>query len=206
MLAGVVFFRMGVGEICQVPSESMQHTIQAGSWVWVNKLAYGGQFPKRWAEVPLLNIFTWIRPLREADEKNDWGYHRMKGNGIPKRMDIIVFYSPLDKKKLLVKRIVGLPGDTVELKSGRLYINNVYTPVPSTVRLTGAADALSRASYPDTKNWNLHNYGPLYLPNGKMRYYFVLGDNRPNSSDSRFWGLVSEKDILGKVGFVIFNR
>ena len=64
------FIRMVIGEPCTVPSGSMEPTLLCGDRLWINKLAYGGRFPSRWADIPLLNVFTWIRPLRLADEEN----------------------------------------------------------------------------------------------------------------------------------------
>ena len=65
-----VFIRIAVGKPCVVPSGSMEPTLLCGDRLWINKLAYGGRLPKRWADIPLLNVFTWIRPLRIADEQN----------------------------------------------------------------------------------------------------------------------------------------
>ena len=67
-----VFIRIAVGKPCVVPSGSMEPTLLCGDRLWINKLAYGGRLPKRWADIPLLNVFTWIRPLRIADEQNHW--------------------------------------------------------------------------------------------------------------------------------------
>ena len=74
------FIRMVIGEPCTVPSGSMEPTLLCGDRLWINKLAYGGRFPSRWADIPLLNVFTWIRPLRLADEENHWEYRRFFDN------------------------------------------------------------------------------------------------------------------------------
>ena len=66
------FIRMVIGEPCTVPSGSMEPTLLCGDRLWINKLAYGGRFPSRWADIPLLNVFTWIRPLRLADGATSW--------------------------------------------------------------------------------------------------------------------------------------
>lgn len=98
-----------------------------------------------------------------------------------KRGDIIAFHYPKDTSKTYVKRIIGLPGETVEISEGKVYINGSLLPEP----------------YIDPKN----NVGTLNQPavilNGNN--YFVLGDNRDNSSDSRAWGLVSRNMIYGIV-------
>ncbi len=105
----------------------------------------------------------------------DWGHFE--------RGDVVVFWYPRDPDKSYVKRIIGLPGETVELKNGIVLINGT---------------ALSE-SYLDTE----HNQSLPSFPPKKVEdhYYFVMGDNRDNSSDSRYWGLVPEKYIYGKAFF-----
>ncbi len=99
------------------------------------------------------------------------------------RGDIVVFWYPDDPDKSYVKRVIGLPGETVEIRSGRVYIDG---------------QELSE-SYLDTE----HNKSLPTIPSQKVKphHYFVMGDNRDNSSDSRYWGLVPEKYIYGKAFF-----
>ncbi len=105
----------------------------------------------------------------------DWGHFE--------RGDIVVFWYPRDPDKSYVKRIIGLPGETVELKNGIVLINGTV---------------LSE-SYLDTEhNQSLPSFPPKKV---EEHYYFVMGDNRDNSSDSRYWGLVPEKYIYGKAFF-----
>jgi signal peptidase I len=110
----------------------------------------------------------------------------------PQRGDVIVFIYPLDPDKDFIKRVIGVGGDTVSIVNKKLYINGVETPDP-------------RAVY--TKNTSLlgelqklDNFGPVTVPPGNL---FVLGDNRDRSFDSRFWGFVPLKDVLGKA-FAIY--
>jgi signal peptidase I len=99
------------------------------------------------------------------------------------RGDIVVFWYPNDPDKSYVKRVIGLPGEKVEIKSGRVFIN----------------DRELSENYLDSEhNKNLPNYPPKIVD---KHYYFVMGDNRDNSSDSRVWGLVPEKYIYGKAFF-----
>lgn len=100
------------------------------------------------------------------------------------RFDIIVFKYKDDK---LVKRIIGLPGEEVVYKNNKLYINGEYIE----------EKMIDKKTY----DFNLQELGFETIPNG---YYFVMGDNRTNSKDSRIIGLVSEKDILGSTNFIIF--
>ncbi|HEX8287781.1 MAG TPA: signal peptidase I [Pyrinomonadaceae bacterium] len=105
----------------------------------------------------------------------DWG-HLQRG-------DIVVFWYPKDPEKSYVKRIVGLPGETVEVRNGIIFINGKQL----------------EETYLDTE----HNQSLPSFPPRKVdeHYYFVMGDNRDNSSDSRYWGLVPEKYIYGKAFF-----
>ena len=105
--------------------------------------------------------------------------------GVPKlqRGDIVVFWYPNDPSKNYIKRIVGLPGETVEVREGRVFINSVELSEP----------------YLDPHlNISHMTLQPVLV---KDHYYFVMGDNRDNSSDSRYWGLVPEKYIYGKALF-----
>ncbi|WP_245574387.1 signal peptidase I [Desulfovirgula thermocuniculi] len=100
----------------------------------------------------------------------------------PQRGDIVVFRYPLDPSRDFVKRLVGLPGETVSLRNGQLYING--KPVPE--------DYLP-------KDMKFADFGPVRVPAG---YYFVLGDNRNNSDDSRVWGPLPRQNIIGKAVLV----
>lgn len=99
----------------------------------------------------------------------------------PERFDIVVFKYPDDETKLYIKRIIGLPGETVEIRDGKVYIN-------------GSEEPLDDSFTPETP---LGDYGPYTVPENS---YFMMGDNRNHSSDSRFWNnpYVSEDKILGK--------
>ncbi|HZT07391.1 MAG TPA: signal peptidase I [Chloroflexota bacterium] len=100
--------------------------------------------------------------------------------GSPSRGDIIVFRYPAQPDKDFIKRIIGVPGDTVEIRNGRVYLNGVPQDEPYISHLPSY-------SYPSTT-----------IPPG---HYFVLGDNRPNSSDSHVWGLVPVDNLIGKAWF-----
>ena len=171
-------------EAFKIPSGSMEGTLLIGDFLLVNKLAYGAEIPFTSKRVPALE---------------------------PKRDDVIVFESPEDLTKTYVKRLVGLPGDTVEMRGGLLYRNSLQVPEryashSSDIdrveeRFRWQRDYIVRSagasiSYDPTRN----NWGPLVVP-GKS--YFVLGDNRDNSSDSRYWGFVADSLVKGRP-FVIY--
>lgn len=105
----------------------------------------------------------------------------------PERFDIVVFKYPDDESQLFVKRVIGLPGETVEIKGGKVYINGSQTP-------------LDDSFTPETPTGD---YGPYVVPEGS---YFMLGDNRNHSGDSRFWKqpYVEKEKIVGKAIFRYF--
>jgi signal peptidase I len=173
-------------EAFKIPSGSMENTLQVGDFLLVNKLVYG-------AEVPFTH--TRLPRLRE-----------------PQRGDVIVFEYPVDTTKNFVKRLVGMPGDTLEMRNGTLIRNGAalseryvehtdpdIDPAPEDFRwqrnyLVRTAAAAS-GYHPSRNNW-----GPLVVPKEK---YFVLGDNRDNSLDSRYWGFVPDSLLKGRP-FVIY--
>ena len=108
----------------------------------------------------------------------------------PRRGDIIVFKYPVDRKKDFVKRLVGLPGDRVEIKSGRLVLNGKALDEPP----------FSQHYYYNRNDWDYGKEGQVIeVPPG---HYFALGDNSAASSDSRNWGFVPAKDLIGKAFFI----
>jgi len=177
--------RTFIVEAFKIPSGSMEHTLLIGDFLLVNKLAYGADIPFTHRRLPA---------LRE-----------------PQRGDVMVFIAPEDPTKTYVKRLVGLPGDTLEMKEGRLLRNRqlldeqyVWHTAPEVDRVEDRfrwqrrfvvhADA-TVGYYPSRNNW-----GPLVVPGMN---YFVLGDNRDNSSDSRYWGFVPDSLVKGRP-FVIY--
>jgi len=158
--------RSSVVQAFWVPSGSMLPTIQIGDHIFVNKLAYTLRLPL---------IETAVAQVGE-----------------PQRGDVVVFVSPVDHQTDLIKRIVAVAGDKVEIKSKHLYVNG--EPVPD-----------SHAYFTDSyvsANGPRDNLGPLVVPEGKV---FVMGDNRDRSYDSRFWGFANVADIKGKATFVYWS-
>ena len=175
-----------------VPTGSMKPTILEGDRIFVNKLAYDLKIP-----YTTLHISEWDSP---------------------RRGDIVVFYSPTDGTRL-VKRVVGIPGDTLFMVNKRLFINGkplAYSPLDD----HGKWEKYSM-SPPDHSILNEDIYGrlhpvllapfqtegstfpPVSLP---AESYFMMGDNRDNSADSRFFGPVLRKNILGKATAVAISR
>ena len=181
-------------EAFKIPTSSMEGTLLVGDFLLVNKAVYG-------AEVPLLGMK--LPAWRE-----------------PRRGDIVVFNPPHDPLKNYVKRVVGVPGDTLEMRDKALYVNGVevneeyarYVDRSGTdavhpnmtwqrshllARATGRPRSRSGDYRPSRDNW-----GPLAIPESS---YFVLGDNRDNSEDSRYWGFVNREAIRGQPWIVYFS-
>jgi len=185
--AAVVFpLKSSLAEWNYVPSGSMIPSLLPGDLVWVNKLAYDLKVP-----------FT---------------TRHLAGWGDPERGDVAVFYSPADGARL-VKRVIGLPGDVVESRGDRLIINGAplgYAPIGSDGGAAGspraviqAEEALAGRPHPVQvmpARPALRTFGPVRVPAG---CYFMLGDNRDDSHDSRFFGSVPRRSIIGRATTVI---
>ena len=193
----IIFIRLFFMEIVFVSGSSMEKSFKSGDCVIVNKLRYGALMPHRFADIPLVNVLTWSDRFRLADENRNWQYGRVKGYADIRRNDVIVFYSA-GHSTPLIKRVVGLPGETIELRSGELWVDGVKAEMPSQV-IPGIREDTIR----DSEGWTWSNYGPLHLPKTNGKGYFVLGDNRDDSIDSRHFGYISEDGIIGKVSLVI---
>jgi len=160
--------RSFVFEPVRVDGNSMYPTLHDGEFMYVSKLDYGTAF----LGIPFTGIGTYL-PI----------------GGEPERFDVIVCNYPnrltdSGARQNFVKRVVGLPGDTVEIRSGFLYVNGVKYDEPFLAEYTAA------------------DFAPYAVPEG---YYFVMGDNRNNSNDSRATGPISRDMIVGKVKGVIWR-
>jgi signal peptidase I len=154
-----LFIRAFVVQAFKIPSGSMKPTLLVGDHILVNKFIYGIKLP--FTNKTLIKL------------------------GQPKRGDVIVFKYPLDTKKDYIKRVVGLPGEQVELADKQLTINGQPMEDP-------------HAKY--SAYGNLRNFGPVTVP---PEHVFVMGDNRDESSDSRVWGFVPFSYLKGKA-FLIY--
>jgi len=195
-LTVAIFLRLFVFEPVRVSGSSMESTLVEGDWVVVNKLRYGARLPRCIADIPIVNVLTWIKSIRESDCNRLWHYRRAPGYSDIRRGDAVVFIRAGEGQ--LVKRVVGLPGERLEIRSGQVWIND--EPI----------DDLPQGFRNDTilksPGWTWSDYGPVLIPeaSGVRREYFVMGDNRDNSVDSRHFGRISEEQIVGKVSLIIF--
>jgi signal peptidase I len=195
LIAAVValFIRQFVVEAFKIPSGSMIPTLDIGDHLLVNKFIYGPRLP-----FTDIRIFTWKEP---------------------KRGEIIVFKYPENETKNFIKRVIGLPGDKLEIKKGILFINDQPVPVVAqgAFREKEQGDASSYYEKPKVFEEQLgsvkHNlqylrdqsgydFGPKLVPADSV---FVMGDNRDNSQDSRVWGFVKFEKILGRALIIYWS-
>ncbi len=199
-IAGTVaiflFVRTFLIEAYRIPSGSMVPALLVGDWLFVNKLVYGPHVP-----------FTSVN---------------LPGYAEPERGDIIVFVSPPqhdqphDLTPTLVKRLVGMPGDTIYMRNGLYHINGIAQRLGYGAEPPGAggdhADPLfvwqkpfelrgSRFGVPPAQP-TLDNWGPLVIP---PEHLFMLGDSRYNSKDGRYWGFVPRRNVRGRPLFVYYS-
>jgi signal peptidase I len=166
-------------EAFTIPTSSMENTLLVGDFLLVNKALYGAEIPGTRVRLPAFRD--------------------------PQRGEVVVFRPPHDPARNYVKRIVALPGDTVAMREKILHVNGVAQEEEYAIHRQARGDAFHpgmawqsgflaaarprRRYVPSRDNW-----GSLVVPPGK---YFVLGDNRDNSEDSRYWGFVGREEIHG---------
>ena len=185
----VLLLRSFVVEPFRIPSGSMIPTLLIGDFILVNKFDYG-------IRLPVLN-----RKVIEL--------------GQPKRGDVVVFRYPLDPSTPFIKRIVGLPGDTVRYVDKALFINDQRVESVSEGTYVGVRSAASNMVAMMFKEHLGEVDHDIILtpeagsPNGEFKvpagHYFVMGDNRDNSRDSRYWGYVPDRNLVGRAFFIWMN-
>ena len=183
--------RSAIADWNTVPTGSMKPTILEGDRIWVNKLAYGLKVPyTTW------HVARWDRPARG---------------------EVVVFFSPADGLRL-VKRVAGVPGDVVQIVNDQLVINGSVAKYETLdAGVSSAIDERQRARHefalevlggerhpvmatPGVRA--MRNFGPVTVPAG---HYFVLGDNRDQSADSRFIGMIPQDSVVGRSSRVVLS-
>jgi signal peptidase I len=311
----IILFSIGIRifviEIFAIPSDSMKDTLVSGDIILMNKLAYGPKMPGSPFEIPWVNIVFYLN--KECRSKIDslwWEYKRLHGFSKIRHSEVIVFISPKNSEEILIKRCMGLPGDTILISDEKVYANHKEIPEEGTVKLRSRilfnnyalANTLFDSSgleeynnksvlknyfstsinnnqrqilltydcidsivieknrpdsayntFPHSSHfrWPIDDFGPLLIPakgmtiklneenyeiyndiirhfemmeistsggeyflkgvkassfTFKNNYYFMLGDNRHDSNDSRYWGFVPENYIIGKAVLVILSN
>jgi signal peptidase I len=229
----------------QIPTSSMKDTLLEGDFLLINKSAYSISTPH---QIPFLG-----KRLSRTE---------LISTGKPEFNDVVAFEIPADyynpdtsEYSILIKRIIGLPGDTIEIKDQILYINHKKYRTPSYIKINlneSPIEKINKDLFPYNNKWSLENYGPIIVPKKGMKveinpknilqwqnaintdygkkvisvegtvinlnnqaireysfekdYYFVLGDNRKNSLDSRYFGYIPEEWIIGKAFMIYWSK
>jgi signal peptidase I len=162
-----LFIRTFVVQAFKIPTGSMEETLLIGDHLLVNKFVFGPT--ESGLERALLPI------------------------GTIKRRDVLVFKYPEEPERDFIKRVIGLPGETVELREKKVYVNGTPLDEPYVHFLTAPSgpSELHEVTSFDVRE----RYGPVTVP---PNHYFVMGDNRDNSQDSRYWGFLPRENIKGK--------
>ena len=193
-----VFLRSYLVEAFRIPSASMENTLLVGDFLFVNKVAFGGEL-----EIPLTGIH----------------FLRLPGYGTPRRNEVVVFRSVEDSTPNLniVKRIIGAPGDTLQMVRDTVIRNGVRlpegyalhtapTPVAEEEFRLRQIRAIQLPQYigRDAEHYRptTHDWGPIVVP---ADHYFMMGDNRDESYDSRFWGFLPRAHIRGRPLFIYMS-
>ncbi len=163
-----LFVRTFFVQAYKIPSGSMLETLKIGDHILVEKFLFG-------THIPFTDIV--VLPLKQ-----------------PKRGDVVVFRYPLDPSLDFIKRIIALPGDTVQGINKDIYVNGKRLQEPYIQHI----DNFVLPAYISPRD----NFGPLRVPKDS---YFAMGDNRDNSKDSRFWGFVPRHNIKGKAMVIYFS-
>ncbi|MEW5994138.1 MAG: signal peptidase I [Candidatus Zixiibacteriota bacterium] len=163
--------KTSIVEAYKIPSQSMEDTLLVGDFLLANKFVYGSR-------VPLVN-----RRLPAIKE--------------PQRGDVVIFIYPMDGVTKYIKRCVAVPGDTVLVRNKELLVNGERFPDPPTSKYIDSTSTGQRVIQPRRPGGadSRDNFGPYVVPPNR---YFMMGDNRDNSYDSRYWGAVHKDMILGE--------
>lgn len=163
-----LFVRTFVVQAFKIPSGSMLPTLQIGDHLLVTKFSYG-------VRLPVTGTVLFSRPG-------------------PVRGDVVVFRFPRDRSLDYIKRVIGIGGDTIEIRDKQVFVNGQKIAEPHAHY--ASRDIMSAVGGPRD------NFGPVTVPDGKI---FLMGDNRDNSYDSRFWGFVDLPEVLGKALIIYWS-
>jgi len=174
-----IFIRTFFVQAYKIPSGSMEPTLLIGDHILVNKIVFGLRMPDSLfgLQIPGLPYGRYLFRIESVH-----------------RGDVVVFVFPPDRSKDFIKRVIGIAGDTIQVKNGEVWLNGAKMPDPHG-HYEVAASERSSASPRD-------NFGPITVPPGRL---FMMGDNRDRSYDSRFWGFVDDNDVEGRATIIYWS-
>ena len=193
-----LFLRSYFVEAFRIPSPSMENTLLVGDFLFVNKMAFGGEF-----EIPFVH----------------WRFIRVPGYSTAHRDQVVIFRSVEDSTPNLniVKRVIGEGGDTLQMIRDTVYRNGQALAEPYALHLAGAPVPDDQFRLQQFRRWQLphyvgtnpdryrptsHDWGPIVVP---ADHFFMMGDNRDESYDSRYWGFLPKAHVVGRPLFIYMS-
>ena len=198
-IVAALVIRALIAEPYNIPSSSMVPNLLIGDYLFITKFDYG------------YSRFSFLSPFSKIFPKGRYFYVQ------PERGDIVVFRKPPENKQDYIKRVIGLPGDTIQLKNGRLYINDVIVPREEKnqeewdteagrmlyTRFTETLpNGVTHDIYELSDNHKYDEMEPITIPEN---HFFMMGDNRDNSLDSRYFGTVPAENLEGKARIIFYS-
>jgi len=201
-LLAAIFLRAFVVQAFRIPTGSMKDTLLVGDFLLVNKFIYGVRTPDR---IPIIDAQI--------------PFFRLPAFKAPKNGDVVVFKYPENPKLDYIKRCIAIGGQTVEMRNGDVYVDGKPEGVKLNLGEKNDREDHSEFEYtkitnPYGKSYEIrhysqhdlddknHNFGPVKVPEG---HYFMMGDNRDNSADSRVWGFLPHKNVVGEALIIYFS-
>ena len=187
-LIAALIIRQFVVQAYRIPTPSMEKTLLVGDFLLVDKYSYGMRTPD-WIGIPYTDLgfnIPWVR---------------IPGFKKPTQDDVVIFRYPLNQSQDYIKRCIAAEGQTLEIIDKKVYVDEVHFPDPPgsqfiSNRIYARGERpINGLTFAHGKYGNRDNFGPLKIPERK---YFMMGDNRDNSADSRFWGFVDFDHIVGR--------
>ncbi len=192
-LIAALIIRQFLIQAYTIPTSSMENTLLVGDFLLVNKFNYGMRTPD-WIGIPYTKIGFSIP------------WFRFPSIHEPKPYDIIIFHYPLDQSMDYIKRCIAMGGQTVEVVNKQVLVDGKNFPLPPQAKFIDPRifkRNQGHYAFPTFRNLGSRdNYGPITIPPGK---YWAMGDNRDNSADSRIWGFVDHKLIIGQALVIYFS-
>jgi len=188
-LIAALIIRQFIVQAYRIPTSSMEDTLLIGDFLLVNKFNYGMRTPD-WIGIPYTDIgidIPWVR---------------IPGFKTPKQNDVVIFRYPLDPSLDYIKRCIATGGQTIDIVDKEVFVDDVQFPRPPDMKFMDKNTLMKKTegrytfpTFNNNKYGSRDNFGPLKIPEN---HYFMMGDNRDRSSDSRAWGFVPFDNIVGE--------
>jgi signal peptidase I len=188
-LIAALIIRQFVVQAYRIPTSSMEDTLLIGDFLLVNKFNYGMRTPD-WIGIPYTDIgfeIPWVR---------------IPGFKRPQQNDVVIFRYPLDQNLDYIKRCIAVGGQTLVIKDKQVYVDGIKFPTPPKMKFMDRNTIIKKnegrytfPTFDNNKYGSRDNFGPLKIPENS---FFMMGDNRDRSSDSRVWGFVNYNHVVGE--------